>query len=73
MCDRKNNKIKINHLLNIGATPTQDEEQVPHDAGMNQGEHMKKRIKRRKYNMHLQLKSGPPSKGIIQWIRFWVT
>jgi hypothetical protein len=52
---------------------TQDEEQVPQDAGMNQGEHMKKMIKRKKYNRHLQLKSGPLSKGIIQWIRFWVT
>jgi hypothetical protein len=30
------------------------------------GEHMKKRIKRKKYNMHLPLKSGPSSKGIIQ-------
>jgi hypothetical protein len=52
---------------------TQDEEQVPQDVGMNQGEHMKKRIKRKKYNNHLQVKSGSLSKGIIQWIRFWVT
>jgi predicted transcriptional regulator len=37
------------------------------------GEHMKKRIKRKKYNVHLQLKSGPPFKETIQWIRFWVT
>jgi hypothetical protein len=28
-------------------------------------EHMKKRTRRKKYHMHLQLKSGPPSKGII--------
>jgi hypothetical protein len=53
--------------------PTQDVEQVPEDACMNQGEHMTKRIKRKKYNKHLQLKSGTPSKGIIKWIRFWVT
>jgi hypothetical protein len=33
---------------------------------------MKKRIRRKKYHRLLQLKSGPPSKGIIQWIRFWV-
>jgi hypothetical protein len=33
---------------------------------------MKKRIRRKKYHRLLQLKSGPPSKGIIQWISFWV-
>jgi hypothetical protein len=37
------------------------------------GEHRKKRTRRKKYHRHLKLKSGPPSKGIIQWIRFWVT
>jgi hypothetical protein len=35
--------------------------------------HTKKRIKRKKHNKHLQLKSGQPFKEIIQWIRFWVT
>jgi hypothetical protein len=34
------------------------------------GEHMKKRIKRKTHNKNLQLKFGPLSKGIIQWIRF---
>jgi hypothetical protein len=29
------------------------------------GEHMKKMINRKKYHMHLQLKSEPSSKGII--------
>jgi hypothetical protein len=52
--------------------PTQDEEQVPQDAGMNQGEHMKKRIKRKKHNKHLQLKFGQPFKETIRWIKFWV-
>jgi hypothetical protein len=28
------------------------------------GEHMKKRTRRKKYHRHLQLKSGPPFKGI---------
>jgi hypothetical protein len=37
------------------------------------GDHMKKRTKGKQYRRHLQLKSGPPSKGIIQWIKFWVT
>jgi hypothetical protein len=46
-------------FLNNGTTPTQDEEQVPQDEGMDQGGHKKK------YHRHLQLKSGPPSKGII--------
>jgi hypothetical protein len=45
--------------------PTQDEENVPQNKGMNQGEHMKKRIKRKKHNKHLQLKYEPLSKGII--------
>jgi hypothetical protein len=45
--------------------PTQDEEQVPQEKGMNQGEQMKKRKRMKKYHRHLQIKSGPPSKGII--------
>jgi hypothetical protein len=51
--------------------PYQDEEQVPQDEGIDQGGHMKKR--RKKYHKHLQLKSGPPFKGIIQWIKSLVT
>jgi hypothetical protein len=50
--------------------PTQDEEHVPQKEGMNQGGHWKKSTRRKKYHMHLQLKSGPPFKGIIQWIIF---
>jgi hypothetical protein len=38
MCDRRNNKIKINHLPQHWCIPpTQDEEQVSQDAGINQG------------------------------------
>jgi hypothetical protein len=33
---------------------------------MDQGEHIKKRTSRKKYHMHLQPKSRPPSKEIIQ-------
>jgi hypothetical protein len=36
------------------------------------GEHTEKRTKRKQYRRRLQLKYGPPSKGIIQWIRFRV-
>jgi hypothetical protein len=50
--------------------PTQDEEHVPQDECIYQGEHMKKRKRRKKYHNRLQLKSGPPFKEIIQWIRF---
>jgi hypothetical protein len=38
--------------------PTHDEEQVPQDEGVDQGEHMENRIKRKKHNKLLQLKSG---------------
>jgi hypothetical protein len=53
--------------------PTQDEEQVPQEEGMNQGELRKKRTRREKYHRHLQLKSGPPFKGSIWWIKSMVT
>jgi transposase InsO family protein len=53
-------------------SPTQDEEQVPQDEGLDQGEHMENRIRRKKHNKLHQLKSGRQFKGIIQWIRFWV-
>jgi hypothetical protein len=36
------------------------------------GEHMENRIRRKKHNKLLQLKSGRQFKGIIQWIRFWL-
>jgi hypothetical protein len=36
------------------------------------GEHIESRIRRKKHNKLLQLKSGQQYKGIIQWIRFWV-
>jgi hypothetical protein len=37
--------------------PTQDEEQVPQDKGMYQGENMENKIRKKKHNKHLQLKS----------------
>jgi hypothetical protein len=52
--------------------PTQDEEQVPQDEGLDQGEHMKNRIRRKKRHKFLQLKSDQLFKEIIKWIRFWV-
>jgi hypothetical protein len=52
--------------------PTQDEEQVPREEGMNQGEHMENKIRRKKHNKLLQLKFERQFKGIIEWIRFWV-
>jgi hypothetical protein len=46
--------------------PTQDEEQVPQDDNMDQGEHKnKKKRRRKKYHMHLQPKSAPVFKGIV--------
>jgi hypothetical protein len=48
--------------------------QPPSQVGdMNQGDHMKKRVKRKKYHRHLKLKFGPPFKGIIWWIKSLVT
>ena len=42
--------------------------------GMDQGEHENKKKRRReKYHMHLQLKSAPIFKRIIQWIKSLVT
>jgi hypothetical protein len=38
MCDLRNNKNRINHLPQHWFTPpTQDEEHVPQDIGINQG------------------------------------
>jgi hypothetical protein len=46
--------------------PTQDEEQVPQDNDMYQGEHKNKKKRwRNKYHMHLQHKSAPIFKRII--------
>jgi hypothetical protein len=41
--------------------------------GKIKGEHMKNKIRKKKHHRPFQLKSEPQSKGIIQWIRFWVT
>jgi hypothetical protein len=44
----------------------QDEEQVPQDGGMDQGGAQEQEGRgRKKYHMHLQLKSAPTHKGII--------
>jgi hypothetical protein len=53
--------------------PTQDEEQVPQDEGMDQGEHMETMIKRKMHNKNLQLKSEQPFKETTRWIKLWVT
>jgi hypothetical protein len=53
--------------------PTQDDEQVPQEEGQDQGGHMKNKIRKKKHHRPLQLKSESQSKGIIQWIGFWVT
>jgi hypothetical protein len=38
--------------------PTQDEEHVPQDEGLDKGEYMENKIRRKKHNKLLQLKSG---------------
>jgi hypothetical protein len=50
--------------------PTQDDEQVAQEEGLDQGGHMKNKLWRKKHHGPLQLKSERRSKGIIQWIRF---
>jgi hypothetical protein len=40
--------------------------------GMIKGEHMKNKIRRKKHHGPLQLKVELRSKGITQWIKFWV-
>jgi hypothetical protein len=40
--------------------------------GRIKGEHKKNRIRMKKRHKFLQLKFGPQSKGITQWIEFWV-
>jgi hypothetical protein len=60
-------------FLNDGAPPTQDEEHVPQDDSMDQGEHKNKKAERMKeYHMHLRPKYAPTFKGIIWWIKFLV-
>jgi hypothetical protein len=49
--------------------PSRDEEQVPQDNVMDQGERMNKKTRRKKYHRHLQHQSVPPSKGIIRWTK----
>jgi hypothetical protein len=46
--------------------PTQDEEHVPQNEGLDQGEHMENRIRRKKHHKLLELKSGRQFKEIIQ-------
>jgi hypothetical protein len=52
-------------FLNARASPNSRWGTGTQEAGIIKGGHMKKRIKRKKYHRQVQLKSGPPSKGII--------
>jgi hypothetical protein len=53
--------------------PTQDEEHVPQDAGMNQWGAHEEKDKEEEVPQAPPTQVWPPSKGIIQWIRLWVT
>jgi hypothetical protein len=74
MCDHRNNKNRINHLPQQWCNPQLKMWNTYFNMkAWIKGEHMKKRTRRKTYHMRLQLKSGPPFKGIIRWIRFSVT
>jgi hypothetical protein len=53
--------------------PTQDDEQVPQEEGLDQGVHWKNKLWRKKHHGPLQPKSEQRSKDITSSIRFWVT
>jgi hypothetical protein len=53
--------------------PTQYEEHVPQEEGMDQGGAHEEKDKEEKYHKHFQLMSEPPFKGIIRWIKSLVT
>jgi hypothetical protein len=72
MCDRRNNKSKINLLLHWCIPQLKMRNRYIKMKGWIKGEHMKNKIRRKKLHKLLQLKFGQQSKGIIQWIRFWV-
>jgi hypothetical protein len=73
MCDRRNNKKKINHLPQHWCIPElKMRNNYLKMKAWIKGEHMENTIRRKKHNKHLQLKPGGLFKGIIQWIRFWV-
>jgi hypothetical protein len=74
MCYHRNNKNRINHLPQQWCNPQlKMRNMYLKMKACIKEEHVKKRTKRNKYHRHLQLKSEPASKGIIKWIRFWVT
>jgi hypothetical protein len=73
MCDRRNNKSKINLLpLHWYIPQLKMRNRYLKMKGWIKGEHMKNKIRRKKRRKFLQLKSEQPFKEIIQWIRFWV-
>jgi hypothetical protein len=53
--------------------PTQDEEHVSQDAGMNLWGAHEEKDKEEEVPQAPPTQVWPPSKGIIQWIRLWVT
>jgi hypothetical protein len=73
MCDHRNYKSKINLPPLHWCIPQL--KMVNRYLKKNdriKGEHMKNMIRRKKLHKFLQLKFGPQSKEIIQWIKFWV-
>jgi hypothetical protein len=73
MCDHRNYKSKINlPPLHWCIPQLKMVNRYLKKKGRIKGEHMKNMIRRKKRHKFLQLKFGPQSKGITQWIKFWV-
>jgi hypothetical protein len=73
MCDRRNNKSKINLLpLNWCIPQLKMRNRYLKMKAWIKGKHMENMIRRKKHHKLLQLKSGRKFKEIIQSIRFWV-
>jgi hypothetical protein len=71
MCDRRNNKSKINLLpLHCCIPQLKMRNRYLKMKGWIKGEHMKNKTRRKKCHKFLQLKSRLLFKEIIQWIRF---
>jgi hypothetical protein len=74
MCNHRNNKNKINLLPQQWCNPQlKMRNMYLKKKAWIKGEQRKKRIRKKKYHNHLQLKSGPPFKGIIRWIKSLMT
>jgi hypothetical protein len=69
MCDHRNNKINLLPLHWCIPQLKMRNMYLKMKAWIK-GEHMENRIRRKKHNKLLQLKSGQQFKGIIQLIRF---